>query len=152
MVPAEVYTAGKHSLQELVTSIPGGLSAIRKLARSLPACVNQELRSDLRYAGANTSVTNDSSVVGVVFFAERVSCGTMRPAFAPSHISISNSAVFLGNPIVTKPCPSIMLGTCTYARSGLPIEWPTIDAASFMEMSRCPCSSCIELPEKLRAA
>jgi hypothetical protein len=27
MVSAEVYTAGKHSLQELVTSIPGGLSA-----------------------------------------------------------------------------------------------------------------------------
>jgi hypothetical protein len=52
-----------------------------------------------RYAGANTSVTNDSIVVGVVFFAERCSCGTIRPAFALFHISINSAAVFLGNPI-----------------------------------------------------
>src|ERR1700723_1490116 len=52
----------------------------------------------LEYAGAKTSVTNDSSVVGVVFFAERCSSGTTSPAFAPFHISITSAAVFFGRP------------------------------------------------------
>jgi hypothetical protein len=52
-----------------------------------------------RYTGAKTSATNDSSVVGVVFFGVRGSCGATSPAMPPFHISTISAAVLFGMPI-----------------------------------------------------
>jgi hypothetical protein len=72
----------------------------------------QALADWAKKAGANTSVTNDSIGVGVVFIAERFSCGARRPELPAFHISISNLAKFFGMPVCTKAGSSIMKGTC----------------------------------------
>ena len=47
------------------------------------------------YAGANVSVMNDSRAVGVVFFADRASWGTISPAFEDLDEMIAAQEKFL---------------------------------------------------------
>src|ERR1700728_3350270 len=88
------------------------------------------------YTGTNSSVTNVSYEVAVVFFEERDSSGRMYPEFMEATISRMRLAMSVCMPIRVTAARKSLSGIWTYARLGLPMAWPMMWATSDMVRSR----------------